>query len=244
MNNQVEYKNIEIKSYDEIEGIFTGYGAYYNNIDKVNDIILPNAFDRSIQEYKSGSRKIQFNYEHKSDVVLNDNFSNIENQPEGLLSVAQVSAEAKQKYSKEFKNMIELSKQGKGAMSVEFVVRKSINQSGIRIIQEADLLAIAFTKNPANPKAEVKEVKSLDANFDIKNAIKKLNNIDFAKAMFRKYKKNMSRNEGDDLIDKIYELGMTKNNPMMIEEKKSVIKESEPEIIFDINKIKENISKI
>ena len=52
MENKREFKRIRFKTNDfnEEEGIFSGYGAVFGNIDSGGDIIEPGAFTKTLAE--------------------------------------------------------------------------------------------------------------------------------------------------------------------------------------------------
>lgn len=155
--NNLHYVNLEIKNFQEYEGKIIGYGAYYNNIDRVNDIILPGTFKISVEEHRMGKKSVPLLEEHKSDLIWLNNIQNLAEEENGLKIEAIIPEEKKP----EFKNIT--TKKG---LSIGYIVKKSHNilQSGksVRVITEADLVEISVVDNPANPKATA-EFKSYDA---------------------------------------------------------------------------------
>lgn len=149
--------SLEFKSTDEHEGRVTGFGAYYNNIDRDDDIILPGAFAESIIEHKSGARMIPLLEEHNNNNIWSANIDEINEGENGLEINTLVSENRKP----EFKNLI--SKQG---LSVGYISTKShrtsIQGKDVRVIEKARLVEISATSNPANLLARA-EFKSADS---------------------------------------------------------------------------------
>lgn len=172
MTRNLEYKslNIEIKSFDKLKGIFKGYAASFNQIDKVNDTILPEAFDKSIEAFNSGSLKISTNYDHWSAIELSDNLLSITKDDYGLLVEIQVSEEAKKVYEELYTKFVALVEIGKLFMSIGgYVEKSSLGEerwikkdvaNALDEIQEFELEHIAFTEFPIDSNAKMLEVKS------------------------------------------------------------------------------------
>lgn len=166
------YKSLEIsvKSFDKIKGIFTGYASSFGNVDKMNDTMLPTAFDTSMAAYESGSKEIEVNYDHFDAVELASNLLSMEKDDYGLLVSFQVSDEAKQMYQELYAKMIAQAELGKLYMSIGGYVLKSMlgEDRWIRkeianandTIEEFDLDHIAVTQWPVDTNAKMMEVKS------------------------------------------------------------------------------------
>jgi len=60
--------NFELKDVDEKTGIVTGYASIFNNIDTDNDMIMPGAFTKTIQERgpESSKPRIKHLWQHNS----------------------------------------------------------------------------------------------------------------------------------------------------------------------------------
>jgi HK97 family phage prohead protease len=53
MNKQTRIMALEVKALDDTTGEFTGYAAVFNNTDYADDVIVPGAFKKTLQERKS-----------------------------------------------------------------------------------------------------------------------------------------------------------------------------------------------
>ena len=171
MIRNLEYKslNIEIKSFDSIKGIFKGYAASFNQVDKVNDTILSQAFDQSITSFSAGL-KIKVNYDHFDEIELSDNLLSITKDEYGLLIEFQISEDAKKTYSELYAKFIALVAIGKLFMSIGGYVLKSklgddrwikkMVANANDDIEEFELEHIAITEYPIDSNAKMLEVKS------------------------------------------------------------------------------------
>ena len=50
MNHEYKKMKFKMDSYNEEEGIFSGYGAVFSNVDTGGDIIEPGAFTKTLAE--------------------------------------------------------------------------------------------------------------------------------------------------------------------------------------------------
>jgi len=51
--------------YDEIKGIFTGFASVFNEVDRVGDTVLPNAYDKEIKAWANGAEIEWWNDVHE-----------------------------------------------------------------------------------------------------------------------------------------------------------------------------------
>jgi len=171
----IEYKslNVAIKSFDNIKGIFKGYASSFNSVDKVNDTILPEAYDKEIEAFNKGEKKIKVNYDHFPEIELSDNLISISKDENGLLVEFQISQEAKSTYVELFGKFVVLVEQGKLFMSIGGYVEKStlgedrwikkMIANANDTISEISLDHIAITEHPIDSNAKMLEVKSRTA---------------------------------------------------------------------------------
>lgn len=149
---------------DQAKGIFTGYASHFNGVDLVGDQILPNAFDKTIEEWKSG-KKIFINKDHSGD-VLSDNIDSMEKDSYGLKITFSFSEEAKSiKIPKSNKTVFEWAfeqaKAGKLAFSIGGTATKIISEKPFKVTN-FNLKHVAITNMPVDQKAIVTDFKSFN----------------------------------------------------------------------------------
>lgn len=182
--NNLHLVNLEFKGFTEYEGKVIGYGAYYNNIDKVDDIILPGAFAESVQQHREGKKSIPLLEEHKKHLVWVDNIQNLYEDENGLKIEAIVPEEKKSEFGRIT---------NKAGLSIGYFVRQSHNVflggKNVRMIAKADLSEISVVDYPANSKA-VAEFKS----YDTKEFRAKIDNL------FEERKSKKSLQDGIEIL--------------------------------------------
>lgn len=160
----VPFSGLEFKSSaeaDALPGYFKGYGATFNNKDLGDDIILPGAFDQTVEEHAKSETVPAMFYEHNSYEPIGDYLSlSVDKKGllvEGQLWVGKGIARADQAY------MMLQSKTGKG-LSIGYShitppiyddKKKARQLTGLRVHE------ISPTGMPMNPKARVLTVKSI-----------------------------------------------------------------------------------
>jgi HK97 family phage prohead protease len=171
MLRNLEYKslNVVIKSFDAIKGIFKGYAASFNQVDKVNDTMLPQSFDNSIEAFNNGT-KIPVNYDHFEEIELADNFLTMTKDDYGLLVEFQISEDAKVTYSELYAKFVVLAQTGKLFMSIGgYVIKSKLGEdrwikkmvaNANDDIEEFELDHVAVTEYPIDSNAKMLEVKS------------------------------------------------------------------------------------
>ena len=178
----IEYKRFEIKSFDEYKGEFKGYGVVYNKKDRVNDIILSNALQNSIDNFNAGV-PIKFLFDHENAIEFNTNLESFSSDGVGAPIFVKAKNEARLKFALQFKRMIQACKNGNAYFSPGYYVRKAYilqenkkvyitreewikhrknNPDAIRYLEEIEVIEFSFVTNPANLDAQVLDFKSIN----------------------------------------------------------------------------------
>ncbi|MBT1171365.1 HK97 family phage prohead protease [Bifidobacterium sp. SO4] len=152
--NEITHKTATALA-DKGDGILTGYAAAYGNLDRQGDIITKGAFS----EYARSGDSLPILWNHDADKpgnVIGSTTKAIEDE-HGLLVTARLDLDnptAAEAYR--------LLKHGViRGMSVGMIAKHATRrQDGARIIDSAELLEISLTPTPANPRAEVVNIKS------------------------------------------------------------------------------------
>ena len=185
--NNLQYKSFEIKAYDKLKGIITGYGSTYGNKDLVNEIVVRGALDESINAFNNGTKIIEFLYEHKKGIVLNPSVDKLENDNIGMIAQGTVSQIAKSVHPAEWQRVAFYCLKNLGRMSMGYLVinayaiidgvktyyvKDGIEDDDIKevidelkltkYLEKIDLREVSFVGNPANPQARIFDIKSIN----------------------------------------------------------------------------------
>ena len=185
--SNLQYKSFEIKAYDQLKGIITGYGSTYGNKDLVNEIVVRGALDESINAFNNGTKIIEFLYEHQKSIVLNSMVDKLENDNIGMITQGTVSQTARETYPVEWERIANYCLKNLGRMSIGYVVinayaiidgvktyyvKDGIEDDDIKevvdelnltkYLEEIDLREVSFVGNPANPQARIFDIKSIN----------------------------------------------------------------------------------
>lgn len=133
-------------------GAFEGYASVFNNVDRVGDIILPGAFAKSAREVP-----ILAHHDQRSIVGR----GTVTEDSKGLLIQGQIDLDLE-----DGKKIYPLVKKGylKG-LSIGYRVPKGMGlwrDDNVYEIREVDLYEVSLVTIPANPKAQVARVKSME----------------------------------------------------------------------------------
>jgi Escherichia/Staphylococcus phage prohead protease len=133
------------------DGTFVGLGAVYNNVDLGNDMILPGAFTKTLNEK---GREVPLLMGHDSKMPIGR--AELSDSPQGLLVHGTLILEADGSRS-----AYALLKAGviKG-LSIGYDTLKSKMVDGVRHLSELKLWEISLTAFPMNELATVTSVKS------------------------------------------------------------------------------------
>lgn len=160
--------NLEVKS-SEDEGIIKFYGAIFGNRDSYNDIIVPGAFKKTLEE--KGAEKIKFLFNHNTDNIIGK-ILNIQEDEHGLLCEAKMfldTQEGKEKFLLLKEKQIDSFSIGYIAKNYEVIIEK---KEKTRYLKDIDLFEISLVLMPANEEAKLLSLKSVDDlicgdNYDI-----------------------------------------------------------------------------
>jgi HK97 family phage prohead protease len=163
----VEYKQsaLKVRDFDlsvkaediTDDGLFTGYGSVANVVDSYNEIVAPGAFKKSLAELKSKKRKVPVLWQHRSSEPLGV-YDTLEEDSSGL----RVSGRLLVDHVAQAKEAHALMRVGAvTGLSIGYWVRKSSydEKTGIRTLQQLDLLEVSLVTFPANDDARVDAVK-------------------------------------------------------------------------------------
>lgn len=183
------------------EMTFDGYGAVFKNVDSYNDIIEPGAFTSYLSDVKSGKKEWPaMLLQHggwgmnSEDMMPVGVYTSLEEDSKGLkvsgqFADTQRGIEAYKLLKMEPRPAITGLSIGYQAKEWEIIQK---NNDQVRSIKTIDLFEISLVTFPANDKARVESVKSIDQ-------LKTLPEIED----FLREAANLSRNQAKGLIARI-----------------------------------------
>jgi len=139
----------------------SGYGSTFNNVDRVNDIVLPNAFAKSLAK-----RKPMLLFGHDMKSVPIGKIDEIKEDDKGLQFTARMpkdDAFVRDRLIPQIK-IGSLNSFSIGYKTNDYEIDK---KSGARKLKEVDLYEISLVTFPANEKAVVTSYKSVDPELDL-----------------------------------------------------------------------------
>jgi HK97 family phage prohead protease len=143
--------SIGIDDIDEANGIVSGYGSIFGNIDSDNDIILQGAYAKTLME--NGSR-VRYCNQHRIDQPLGK-FTELREDGTGLYFVAEVPK------TRLGEDVLLLMKNGvitENSVGIMPIV-KNYRQDGVRELKEVKLYEISCVTLAANPMALITDAK-------------------------------------------------------------------------------------
>lgn len=150
----------EIKQEDNEYFYLKAYGASFNNIDAVNDVIEPKAFEKSIKTRKP---KLLYGHDTKSPTI--GIIDSIQEDNNGLLFEARMPKED------DFvrgRLMPQIKIGAMNSFSIGYKVKQAENnKQGNRMLKEIDLYEISLVTFPANDKATLQSFKAVDPELNL-----------------------------------------------------------------------------
>lgn len=197
---EIKSCNVDFTIKNEDQGVVSGYGAFYNNVDSSNDIIKFGAFS-------DVNRSIKMLKEHRDLIGV---WGTVKEDNNGLFVEGRITLDTqlgKETYS--------LIKSGAlTSMSVGFkTLDYSYDKNETRLIEKADLYEVSLVSFPANEKATILSCKSEDIQTEreferalrelgySKNDSKMITNYGFKAFMEKKEEKNKDSQFMSEIVD-------------------------------------------
>lgn len=150
---------IKFASQDTNDKSFTGYGAFFNNIDSYGDVIAPGAFTKTLADFNGSGLVPAMLWNHDAVAMPIGVWGTVEQDAHGL------------KVSGQFldtttgTDAYKLAKTGAvSGLSIGYIVTgfemSTVNGKSIRTITEVKLFEISLVTFPANTLARVQSVKN------------------------------------------------------------------------------------
>lgn len=149
---------LEVKAEDiGDDGRFTGYGSVFGVVDSYGEIVAPRAFKASLAELKAKKRKVPVLWQHNTSVPIGV-YDELVEDATGLKVSGRLLADD----VGQAREALALMKAGAvTGLSIGYWVRKSSydEKTGIRTLQELDLVEVSLVTFPANDEARIDAVK-------------------------------------------------------------------------------------
>lgn len=161
---------LKLAGADDATMTFEGYGAYFGNVDSYGDVIEKGAFARSLKESKRSGIYPAMLLQHGSFLGGDDNmpvgvWTSMSEDEKGLVVEGRLAATQRGKDAYELLKM--KPRPAITGLSIGFRVKKfelgTKPNEPRRKLQDIDLMEVSLVTFPANDKARITGVKSIDA---------------------------------------------------------------------------------
>lgn len=155
-----ECVDLEEKAVVETDDVYTvtGYASVFNNRDLGDDIVLPGAFQKSLDSMQATGRAPLFLFNHKMhDDAPIGTIVEAKEDKRGLWFKAELP---KDDSFVAGRIVPQLKRRGLKGVSIGYRCRQSDRKDGARLIKQADLIEISLVNLAMNPLAAVESVKS------------------------------------------------------------------------------------
>lgn len=158
---------VEVKAEGDVnseEGVFSGYGSTFGNLDLGGDIIKAGAFTKSLNDWGMKGEMPFLLAFHDMSRPIGD-WLEMREDEKGLFVRGQLWVKGDRRIEDAVMAYNMLRGTGQKTLSIgyrvnDYEMQESINGS-IRIIKEIDLVEVSIVPIPMNPQAKITAVKSL-----------------------------------------------------------------------------------
>ena len=173
----METKSFNLK-FDSERGVFSGYASTFGNRDRDGDIIERGAFAEDLNQNGS-QRVLLFMHDMRQPIGV----IRLREDDIGLFAEAELNLEV----AKVRDEIYPLAKQGAlPAMSIGFVSSDFERMENGRVFKTAQLLEVSLVTVPANPRALVTSIKSLESAQTIRDVESGLRDLGLSKSQSQK----------------------------------------------------------
>ena len=148
---KLDIKTAEVAESGEM--IIAGYGNVFNIVDAAYDVVMPGAFDKTLDGRDPKDIKMFYNHDIWSKPV--GVYLEVKPDEHGLYIEGKLAPTA------EGKDLYELVKMGAvSGLSIGYVTKDYFIKDGISYITELDLYEVSLTPFPCNQESKIDKVKS------------------------------------------------------------------------------------
>ena len=195
MKHETKRLSFKMDEYDEEEGIFSGYGAVFENVDSGGDIIEPGAFAKALA---AGWERVKIPALHNDCWLPIGKPLELREDEKGLFLKAKISDTS---MGKDIKILLKDGVLNELSIGYEPVVFE-FDQAGIRHLKEVDLWEVSVVTWAMNPEAVITDYKS--ATEEIRRELKEGRKISDARLKSLK-QVSQSMKDSARMIDSVIE---------------------------------------
>lgn len=157
---QKHINGISIKSIDE-QGNLEGYASKYGNIDSYGDIVIAGAFTLSMQRHMTNGTMPKMFWQHSPDAPIGK-WTEFEERPDGLFLRGKINLDTQR--GREAHSDIKFG--SIDGLSIGYYTKQSTFDpvSGVRYLEEVDLIEASVVSLPANSISTVTGIKAGSRN--------------------------------------------------------------------------------
>lgn len=147
----------EVKAVDD-KGRFSGYGSVFGNVDAYQEIVAPGAFAESLAAWKDSGKLPPVLWQHRSGEPVGP-YLEMREDAHGLFVDGQLLVDDVVR-AREARALMKAK--AVNGLSIGFVTREDSYDkvTGIRTLKKIDLWEVSIVTFPANPAAQISNVKS------------------------------------------------------------------------------------
>lgn len=198
--------DLDVKSVGDA-GQFSGYGSVFGVVDSYGEIVAPGAFKQSLSDLQKSGRALPILWQHDSYTPIGS-WSGLTEDDKGLFGDGDLWLDDAPNAKIAYRGM--KAKAITGLSIGYYVLSSDYNEkTGLRTLNELDLVEISIVTNPANGDARVEAVKSVIAHGgmpSISEFEKILRDVGFSKSVAtriasRGYKDVLQSDSGSEASD-------------------------------------------
>ncbi len=153
--------DLDVKAVSD-SGEFSGYGSVFGNVDSYGEVVAPGAFAKSLEELSASGRALPILWQHDSYTPIGS-WSGLKEDEKGLFGDGSLWLDDAPNAKIAYRGM--KAKAITGLSIGYYVVSSDYNEkTGVRTLNELDLVEISIVTNPANADARIEAVKSVIAH--------------------------------------------------------------------------------
>ncbi len=140
------------------DGTFAGYGSVFGVVDSYNEVVAPGAFKISLAALAAKGRSLPILWQHRTAEPIGA-WTGLTEDAHGLAGKGSLWLEEAPNARVAYKGME--TKAITGLSIGYYVTRSSYNEkTGIRTLEELDLVEISIVTTPANDEARIDSIKA------------------------------------------------------------------------------------
>lgn len=159
---QVRAFDYQVKAVNS-DGLFSGYGSVFGNVDSYNEVVAPGAFAESLQATRAKGRTFPVLWQHRSgEPIGNWDINSLKEDSHGLFGEGQLWLNEAPYAKVAYRGMQAKAITG---LSIGYCVREDSfdEKTRIRTLKRLDLVEISVVTAPANDDARIDAVKAVIA---------------------------------------------------------------------------------